>query len=151
MVGGDVAVPMRWATIKAEASSLTASSSDTDDYVLYVVQLERQTGEWMLVGGYAGEIVTENRGALSFSVERGIARSFLGRASYTIDANRQLAFEGIVRQTGRGGYVRTEYSQARGQHWRMTVSGAILAGANDDFLGQYHDNSHVTLRVRYSF
>ena len=27
----------------------------------YVVQLERQTGEWVLVGGYAGEVVTERR------------------------------------------------------------------------------------------
>ena len=32
----------------------------TDEYVLYVIQVERQTGEWVLVGGYAGEAVTES-------------------------------------------------------------------------------------------
>jgi len=28
------------------------------------VQLERQSGEWLFVGGYAGEHVTERRAAL---------------------------------------------------------------------------------------
>jgi hypothetical protein len=56
-----------------------------------------------------------------------------------------------LRQTVDGFYVRIEYSQARGEHWRTTIAGAAIAGQSDDFLGQYHRNSHVTASVRYSF
>ena len=38
-----------------------------DEYILYVIQLERQTGEWLLGGGYAGEAVTHARRQLTFA------------------------------------------------------------------------------------
>jgi hypothetical protein len=116
-----------------------------------VVQLERQTGEWVLVGGYAGEVVTADRGALAFAPDRGMARSIVGRASYTIDPRRTLALEGAVRRAGDGVYAKAEYSEARGQHWRATIGAVVIGGHADDFLGQYRRNSHVSLALRYSF
>ena len=104
-----------------------------------------------MFGGYAGEVVTTHGGAATFSPDRGTARTILGRASYTIDVNRSAAAEGAVRQDGRGLYLKGEYSQARGRHWRATVTGALVRGEPDDFLGQYRLNSHVTVGVRYSF
>ena len=115
------------------------------------MQLERQTGEWVLVGGYAGEAVTSRRAPSTFAPDRGTTRSLVGRASYTIDPNRSVALEGAVRQNGRGAYAKAEYSQARGQHWRATVTGTLIRGEPDDFLGQYRRNSHLVLSVRYSF
>ncbi len=149
--GADAAVPTRWLTIKGEAAYFRSPTETSEEYVLYVVQVERQTGEWLVVGGYAGEIVTLHRPILTFAPDRGMARSFVGRASYTIDTNRSMAFETAVRQTGDGLYARAEYSQARGAHWRATIAAAVIAGHSDDFLGQYNHNSHVTASVRYSF
>ena len=149
--GVDAAVPTRWFTIKGEAAYFTASSPDSDEYVLYVLQLERQTGEWVLVGGYAGEAVTARRAPLAFAPDRGMTRSIVARASYTIDPNRSVAFESAVRQNGDGVYGKAEYSQARGQHWRATATGVVIGGSQDDFLGQYRRNSHFTVAVRYSF
>ena len=149
--GADAAVPTRWFTIKAETAYVTSTSPSTDEFVLYVLQLERQTGEWQLVGGYAGEVVTRRRAALTFAPDRGLTRSLVGRASYTIDANRSAAFEGAVRQNGDGGYTKLEYSQAYGQHWRATISGTLIRGEPGDFLGQYRHNSHVVVALRYSF
>jgi hypothetical protein len=149
--GADAAVPTKWLTIKAESAYFTSSSPGTDEYVLYVVQVERQTGEWILIGGYAGEVVTIRRAALTFAPDRGLTRSIVGRASYSIDTNRSLAFETALRQNGDGLYLRAEYSQARGEHWRMTVAGAAIAGHADDFLGEYRRNSHVSASVRFSF
>ena len=149
--GVDAAVPTRWFTIKGEAAYFTSSSPDTDEYLLYVLQLERQTGEWVLVGGYAGEAVTARRAPLTFAPDRGMTRSIVARASYTIDPNRSVAFESAVRQNGDGVYAKAEYSQARGQHWRATVTAVVIAGSEDDFLGQYHRNSHATVALRYSF
>lgn len=149
--GLDLAVPTRWFTVKGEGAYSTSSTPGTDEYVVYVVQLERQSGEWMLVGGYAGEVVTKRRAALAFAPNRGLAGSLVARASYTIDANRSLALETAVRQTGHGAYVKGELSQARGAHWRATLAGALIRGRPDDFLGQYRRNSSVTAALRYSF
>ena len=91
MYGGDAAIPLRAVTIKAEAAWFTSSTRDADEYALYVVQLERQAGEWFFVGGYAGQRITARRTQLDFAPDRGLARAFLGRAGYTIDANRSVA------------------------------------------------------------
>jgi hypothetical protein len=151
MYGGDVAVPTPWFTAKGEIGYFTSSTASTDEYTLYVLQLERQTGEWVFVGGYAGELVTAPAAGRTFAPDRGTAKTFLGRASYTIDVNRSAAIEGAIRQDGRGSYVKGEYSRARGSHWRATLSGAWLRGEPDDFLGQYRQNSHLSLGIRYSF
>jgi hypothetical protein len=149
--GGDMSLPTRWATIKAEAAYFTSASTVSDEYGLYVVQLERQSGEWLFVGGYAGEVVTTRRSAATFAPDRGTSRAILGRASHTIDVNRSVAFEAAVRQNGRGAYGKVEYSQARGQHWRFTATAVALGGESDDFFGQYRRNSHLLLSARYSF
>jgi hypothetical protein len=149
--GADAAVPTRWFTIKGESAYFTSRSLATDEYVLYVVQLERQRGEWVFVGGYAGEVVTRRRAALTFAPDRGMSRAVVARAAYTIDPNRSLALETAARQKGHGLYAKAEYSQARGQHWRATLMAVAIAGRSDDFLGQYHRNSHVTVTLRYSF
>jgi hypothetical protein len=103
-----------------------------------------------VIGGYAGEVVTERRALATFAPDRGTTRSVLGRASYTIDANRSVAFEAAIRENLDGVYAKVEYSQARGDHWRATVTGAVLQGDLHDFIGQYRRNSHAIVSVRYS-
>lgn len=149
--GVDAAAPTRWFTVKGEAAFFSSPPPATDEYVLYVVQLERHTGEWVLVGGYAGEVVTERRSGLTFAPDRGTSRAFVARASYTVDPNRSVAVEGAARQDGDGAYAKAEYSQASGQHWRTTVMAVAIGGRRNDFLGQYRRNSHVALTLRYSF
>lgn len=149
--GADFALPLPRVTIKGEAEYFMSPDSSNEEYVLYVLELERQTGEWVLVGGYAGEVVTEPRPAFSFAPDRGIAKSFLGRAAYTVDPRRTVVIEGAVRQNADGFYVKGEYSEAFGQHWRLTFTGVGIAGQEDDFLGQYHHNSYGSVGLRYSF
>jgi hypothetical protein len=149
--GGDVAIPTGWLTLKGEAAYFTSPSSTNEEYVLYVVEFERQTGEWLLNGGYAGDVVTSSRMASPFAPDRGVARSIIGRASYTVDPRRTVAIEGAVRQNADGFYVKGEYSQAWGQHWRMTATGVGLAGDAADFLGQFRRNSHGSIALRFSF
>jgi hypothetical protein len=151
MYGGDLAVPTRLITLKGEAAYFTSSSSATDQYVLYVVEVERQTGEWLLDAGYAGEVVTSSSAAVPFAPDRGTARSFIGRASYTVDPRRTVAIEAAVRESGEGVYVKGEYSEAWGQHWRLTMTGVGIGGHQDDFLGQYNRNSHGSIGLRFSF
>jgi len=151
LYGADAAVPLPWFTVKGEAAWFTSATRQADEYVLYVMQLERTSGEWVFVGGYAGEVVTQRRNPLGFAPDRGFTRAFLGRAAYTIDPRRSLAFEAAVRENGEGAWLKAEYSHQLGQHWRATASFTLIRGEAGDFLGQYRRNSHGLLGVRYSF
>ncbi len=151
MYGGDLALPTSALTLKAEVAYVTSPSETSDDYVLYVVEIERQAGEWLLDIGYAGEVVRESRVALSFAPDRGMAKSIIGRASYTFDPQRVLIFEGAARQNGDGYFGKIEYSQGMSEHWRLTLAAIGIGGEEEDFLGQYHRNSHGTVTLRYSF
>jgi hypothetical protein len=154
MAGFNFAIPARPFTVKGEAAQFDTTDSRVDEYSLYVLQLERQSGEWFFVGGYAGEAVTKRgsgNSASSFAPDRGLTQTFLGRASYTLDANRSLAFETAVRQNGAGYWLKGEYSQSFGQHWRVTLDVTGISGEVTDFLGQYQRNSNGALVVRYSF
>ncbi len=150
LYGGDIAVPLRWFTVKSEAAYFTSSTPGAEEYGLYVIQLERQVKEWSFVGGYAGEAVTRSAASeLQFAPDRGFAQSFVGRAGLTIDVNRSVAVEAAVRAAG--SFVRFEYSQATGQHWRTTAGVAWIRGDITDFLGEYRRNSYASLAIRYSF
>jgi hypothetical protein len=151
MIGTDAAVPLRWFTVKAEAGRFTTTSQTADDVVLYVIQLERQSGELSLVAGYAGEVVTARRAQFEFAPDRGLTRAFLGRAGYTIDSRREVSLEAAIRQNGEGAWVKALYSHARGTHWRATVGAAVIAGKATDFFGAYRRNSHGVATMRYSF
>lgn len=151
MAGADGAVPLRWFTVKGEIASLFTTSDAADDVVVYVVQLERQSGELSLVAGYAGEIVTERRSTFDFAPDRGLTRAFLGRAGYTIGATSDISFEAAVRQNFDGVWLKGQYSEAIGAHWRATIAGTAIGGDERDFIGQYRRNSHLLATLRYSF
>ena len=151
LYGGDVAIPLRWVTLKGEAAYYTSRTAEAEEYAIYVVQLERQAGDWSLVGGYAGEEVTRSTGTADFSPDRGLARAFLGRAGYTFGPRANLSVEAVVRQNGEGVWVTFEYSRLLSRHWRVTASYTHIDGDATDFIGQYHRNSHAILALRYSF
>jgi hypothetical protein len=151
LYGADAAVPLRWFTIKTEAAYYTSPDRQQDEYVIYVLQFERQIKELSIVAGYAGDAITARTPTLQFSPELGFARAILAHAQYTIDSNRSVAMDAAVRQNGRGSWLSAEYSQAFGQHWRATASYSWIRGDDDDFLGQFHRNSFALLAVRYSF
>ena len=151
MAGGDAAVPLKWLTVKGEAAWLWTSSTNADDVVLYVIQFERQSGELSLVGGYAGEVVTERRSTFDFAPDRGLTRAFLARGGYTIGPTRDVAVEIAVRQNLDGVWVKGEFSEAVATNWRWTVEAVAIGGEPTDFIGQYRRNSHLLATLRYSF
>jgi len=151
LYGADAAVPLRWFTVKAEAAYYTSPDRQQDEYVIYVLQFERQIKELSIVAGYAGDAITARTPTLQFSPELGFARAILAHAQYTIDSNRSVAVDAAVRQNGRGSWIRAEYSQSFGQHWRATAGYSWIRGDDGDFLGQFHRNSFGLLALRYSF
>ncbi len=151
LYGADAAVPMRWFTVKTEAAYYTSPDRKQDEYVIYVLQFERQIKEFAIAAGYAGDAITARAPMFQFSPELGFARAILAHAQYTVDSNRSVAVDAAVRQNGRGSWLRAEYSQAFGQHWRATAGYSWIRGDETDFLGQFHRNSFALLALRYSF
>lgn len=150
MYGADVAWQLPLVTVKGEAGYFKTTTPGAQEYLLYVIQVERQIKEWSLVGGYAGNVLTNGpENPAQFAPDRGFARSIVGRAALTIDVNRSLAVETAIRT--KGSFVRFEYSQMLGGHWRVTPGIAWIRGEMTDFLGQYKRNSYASLAVRYSF
>jgi hypothetical protein len=149
--GGEASIPLAAFTLKGEAAWFQSPTSSSDEYLLYVIEAERQMGEWLFDVGYTGEVVTESRGRTPFAAERGVAHSLIGHASYTIDPRRHIEFEGAARRNGHGVYAKGEFSQTFGRHWRLTLAAAGIGGRDDDFLGQYQRNSHVSATLRLSY
>jgi hypothetical protein len=150
MFGGDLAIPTPWFILKGEVAYVDSRDRDSDDYTVYVVEIERQAGEWLFDVGYAGEAVAEARAAFTFAPDRQLARSVIGRAQYTLD-NGHILTEAAARTDGDGVYVKLEYSRTVGQHWRFTGTAIALRGDEDDFIGQYRRNSHIAAGMRFSF
>lgn len=151
MAGADGAVPLRWLTVKGEVAALFTRSAEADDVVVYTIQVERQSGEFSLVAGYAGEVVMDERSTFDFAPDRGLTRALLGRIGYTVGPTSDVSFEAAVRQDLDGVWLKGQYSRAVGTHWRATLAGAIIGGDARDFIGQYRRNSHVLTTLRYSF
>jgi len=149
--GGDVGIPLPAFMLKGEAAYFTSPSSSSDEYVLYVIEIERQIGEWLIDVGYAGEAVTKSTGTFPFAPDRGMAKSIIGRVSYTVDPRKTVAVEGAAHQNGKGFYVKGEFSDAIAAHWRVTVNGVGISGDSEDFLGQFSHNSHLAAGLRFSF
>jgi hypothetical protein len=150
-VGGDLAVPLPWMTIKGEAGWYGSSTAAARTFLLYVVQAERPWREWLFIGGYVGEQVERAGTLVRFDPDEALARAFTGRVAYTIDTNRSFVFEAAARQNGDAFVGRAEYSQTVGSHMRVTAGLRVIRGTPDDLVGQYRRNSAATLSWRYSF
>jgi hypothetical protein len=149
--GADFVIPTRWITFKAEGALFTSPEETFDDYGLYVAELERQIGEWLVTAGYAGETGSGEHASQAFDPERSLARSIVARVSYTVDPRRTITIEAVGRQSGDGYYLKGEYSQAVGDLWRLTLKQIVLAGQEGDFLGQFDRNSHFVAALRLTF
>jgi hypothetical protein len=151
LYGGDLAISLPLFTLKGEAAYYTSPANQQDEYVLYVLEAERQIRELQLVFGYTGEVVTAHAGTQQFLGERGFTRAAFGHARYALDANRTLTLDVFVRQNGRAAILTPGYSHSFGNHWRASVTFTWLSGDPRDFLGRYYRNSFATTGLHYSF
>jgi len=151
LYGGDLTAPLSPFTFKAEAAYYTSSTKNQNEYVLYLLELERQIHEAHITLGYAGEVVTAHGSALQYLGERGFARGLISHVLYTIDPTRSLSVDAFIRQNGASSVVNPAYSQSFGNHWRATFGFSWLRGNLHDFLGQYHQDSFAKAELRYSF
>lgn len=151
MYGGAAAVPLPWFTFKTEGGYFKSTSNNADDYALYVAQLERNLGEWTIVGGYSGEHVTHKKTQFDFAPDRGLANAVLVHIALKIDSDRTIGGQAAIRQNGDGAWIQGEYTQMLSNHWQFRIVGTLIRGSTSDFLGQYRRNSNLMIAIRYLF
>jgi hypothetical protein len=150
-LGGDFTVPWRGVVWKAEAAYSSTPTEYTDNFVTYVVQAERLREKWQLMVGYTGTNVVETRYNTGLSVDRAFSRAFTGRASWTPRPRNTFSGEWFLQQNGKGFIGRWLYSRSLGRSLRLTGGYIRIVGAEDELIGRYEKNSHITLQCRYSF
>ena len=149
--GADLVVPLSTVAVRAEFAAFDAPDADANEYVLYVLQAERQWREWLFIAGYSGEKMTNDRHVVSFSADRGLAEALLVRASYNLGGDRSFIIEAIGRYNGDGVYSKAEFSRVVAKNLRVALRFVAIGGKDTDFLGQYRRNSFSAGHVRYNF
>ena len=149
--GADLVVPLSSVAFRAELAAFDAPDADANEYVLYVLQGERQWREWLFIAGYSGEKMTNDRNIAAFSADRGLAGALLVRASYNLGGDRSFIIEAIARHNGDGVYSKAEYSRIAARNLRVALRFVAISGKVTDFLGQYRLNSFTAGHIRYNF
>ena len=144
-------MPLRWFTVKTEAAYYTSPDKQQDEYVIYVIQFERQIKEFAIVAGYAGDAVTSCTPTLQFSPELGFARAVLAHAQYTIDSTRSVAADAAVRQNGQGSWLRSVYSQSLratlARHRRLHLDSRRSVGFSGPVSPQFVRPASIALQL----
>ena len=151
MYGADAAAPLGPVTLKGEAAYFTSTNPQSDNYALWVLQLERQAGEWSLVAGYAGQVTTEHRSALGFSPCVDLRAPWWrtpATPSMSIAAWRSRL---SCARTARACTPRRSTVRLSASTGAPPPASPLVRGDAADFLGQYRRNSHAILTLRYSF
>ena len=154
MFGGDVVWPAGPFAVRAEGGYFQSAAHGTargDDYVFYVVQIEKQRGAWSGVLAYAGQNVTRNAGEYLFDPDRALAGAIVARSSHRLTPASELRIEGAAHREGVAALARVEYSRAVTANWRTTVGFTWIHGNSSHLLGQYGRNGYSRLTNRYSF
>ena len=150
--GADAAVPPRWFTVKGGRLLHLVHAGDRR---VRALRPAARTADGRISAGWRDTPGSQiHKAARTADLRaRPAEADEVGRRPRVLHDRRepQRSARGAVRQNGHGGYVKAEYSQARGQHWRMTVTGSVIAGRVNDFLGQYRRNSHLSAALHYSF
>jgi predicted ABC-type transport system involved in lysophospholipase L1 biosynthesis ATPase subunit len=115
------------------------------------VDLGIQAGELVAIIGPSGSGAGTDRDVLSYAPDRGLARSLVGRASYTIGPTRSLAIESVANWRGDGVYAKADYAHLIGEHWRMTLRLIVIRGEPQHYIGQYRLNSFAGAVARFSY
>ena len=156
MYGGDLVYTARYVTLRAE-SAYFASKPEApgvgrgDDYALYVIEAERQSGKVQWTVAYANKALLEDRKSYSFDPQRSLAGCFLGRLHWGWRSNYTLGIEGAVRQSGGAWLSRAVLTRSWGPHLTTKFNITWIYGAAGDFLGQFRRNSYGSFTDRYSF
>ena len=73
------------------------------------------------------------------------------RASRSLGPATSFEIKGALRLRDGDFYLQPIYTVALSNRWRLDLGGAAFGGPASGFFGQYAENAHASVRLRYTF
>ncbi|MBI4893530.1 MAG: hypothetical protein HY821_23110 [Acidobacteria bacterium] len=151
VAGGDVSAAWRGMVWKAEGAYSWTPTQITDDFISFVVQVERVREKWQMVAGYTGLHKTVDRITPYVAIDQAFTKAFAGRFGWAPKPNNNFTAEYWLQRNCRAFIGRFLYSREIAPSLRFTGGYIWITGAKDETVGRYSINSYATLQLRYSF
>jgi hypothetical protein len=137
--------------IRGEAAYFDQSDPDNLDHVLYIVGVDKAWGEWFAVLQYAGQKANGRFAGQAVFPDLGLRSTLICRIERTMGPSRSLEIKGALSLHDGDLFLQPVYTVTLSNRWRLKVGAIVFAGEKDGYLGQFRDNSHINLELKYAF
>jgi hypothetical protein len=151
VIGADFASQFGPFGVRGEMAYFDQTDPANLDHLLFVIGLDRTWGDWFAIIQYAGQKVTGSVPTTAVFPDLGLRSSLICRIERTLGPASSIEVKGALRLLDGDLFVQPLYSIALANKWRLKLGGTLFAGPKDSYLGQFRDNSHLLLQLRYSF
>jgi hypothetical protein len=151
VAGADFASHLGPFGIRGEAAYFDQTDPANRDHLLFVVGLDRSWGDWFAIVQYAGQRVSGNLAGTALFPDLGLGSAMLYRIERTLGPSRSIEVKGAVRLRDGDFYLQPLYNVALANNWRLKIGATLFGGPRDAYLGQFRDNGHLTMQLRYTF
>lgn len=151
VAGADFASELGPFGIRGEMAYFDQTDPTNLDRLLFVVGLDRSWGDWFAIVQYMGQKVSGSAQNEPVFPDLGLRSTMLWRVERTLSPSRSLEVKGALRLRDGDFFIQPMYSVALANKWRLKIGATIFGGPEDGYLGQFRDNSHLIVQLRYTF
>ena len=151
VAGADFASQLGPFGVRGEAAYFGQTDPDNRDHLLYVVGLDRSWGDWFAIVQYAGQNVSGSLPSTVLFPDLGLRSTMLYRVERTLGPSRSFEVKGALRLRDGDFFLQPLYNVALANKWRLKIGATLFGGSRDGYLGQFRENSHLTMQLRYTF
>jgi hypothetical protein len=151
VAGADFASELGPVGIRGELGYFDQTDPANLDHLLFVVGVDRSLGDWFVVVQYAGQKVSGPVPKGPVFPDLGLRSTMLWRIERTLGPSTTFEIRGALRLLDGDFLIQPLYSVALANNWRLSVGATFFGGPEDGYLGQFRDNSHLTVQLRYTF
>jgi hypothetical protein len=151
VAGADFASEIGPFGIRGEMAYFDQTDPANLDHLLFVVGLDRSWGDWFAIVQYAGQKVSGPVPNEPVFPDLGLRSTMLWRIERTLGPSRSFEVKGALRLRDGDFLIQPLYSIALANKWRLKIGATIFGGPEDGYFGQFRENSHLILQLRYTF
>jgi hypothetical protein len=131
--------------------------NDRRNYIQYALGTDWRWGDWYAIAQWVGDNSLGTRSTFDIPggpprfPDRGFGQAVLGRVERTLNSWSSVHVNAVIRFQDADFLLKPEYLYDISQSWKLQAGFLILGGHRSGFLGQYHENSRMYIRLKQSF
>ena len=151
VAGADFASQLGPFGLRGEVAYFDQTDPANLDHLLYVVGLDRSWGDWFAIIQYAGQNVSGTVPDTAIFPDLALRSTILCRVERTLGPSRSIEVKGALRLRDGDFFVQPLYNVALANKWRLKIGATIFGGPGDEYFGQFRENGHLMMELRYTF